>query len=186
MGFTLSACSSYNKIIMKEKEELLEIVDSEGKVIGIAPRFEIHGNPSLMHRVVHVLVFNKKGGLLLQKRSMNKDVAPGRWDTSVGGHVDPGEEIADAAMREMKEELGITGRGLKLLYSYIHSNRYETELVYTYACVCDSEVTFNKEEIDEVRSWNISEIKEHLGKNIFSDNFEHEISTYLQSGTKIL
>ena len=87
---------------MKEKTELLEIVDSEGKVIGIAPRFQIHGNPSLMHRVIHILLFNKKGELLLQKRSMDKDVAPGKWDTSVGGHVDPGEELPAAAAREMK------------------------------------------------------------------------------------
>jgi len=165
---------------MKEKEELLEIVDREGKVIGIAPRFQIHGNPSLMHRVIHILVFNKKGELLLQKRSMDKDVAPGKWDTSVGGHVDPGEELLAAAAREMKEELGISACKPQLLYTYTHSNPYETELVYTYSCIYDGEVLFNRQEIDEVRLWEISEIKNHIGKNIFSDNFEHEISTYLQ------
>jgi len=165
---------------MKEKTELLEIVDREGKVIGIAPRFQIHGNPSLMHRVIHILVFNKKGELLLQKRSMDKDVAPGKWDTSVGGHVDPGEELLAAAAREMKEELGISACKPQLLYTYTHSNSYETELVYTYSCIYDGEVSFNRQEIDEVRLWEISEIKNHIGKNIFSDNFEHEISTYLQ------
>lgn len=161
------------------REELLEIIDSDGKVIGIAPRRKIHGNPELIHRVVHVLVFNKKGELLLQKRSMNKDVAPGKWDTSVGGHIDPGEEPIGAAEREMKEEIGVTGCNMEFLYTYLHSNPYETELVYTYACICDSEISFNKEEIDEVRYWSIGDIKKHLGRKIFSDNFEHEITTFL-------
>jgi len=160
-------------------EELLEITDNYGKVIRIAPRSEVHGNPSLIHRVVHVLVFNAKGELFLQKRSEAKDVAPGKWDTSVGGHVSPGENLLEAAKREMEEELGISECSPEFLYSYIHTNSYETELAYTYSCVYDGEISFNKEEIDEVRLWNLSEIKNHLGRNIFSDNFEHEISTYL-------
>lgn len=65
------------------EEELLEVVTKEGEIIKTLSRSKIHGNPSLIHRVVHVLVFNKKGGLFLQKRSMNKDVAPGKWDTSL-------------------------------------------------------------------------------------------------------
>src|SRR3990172_7021722 len=93
--------------LLSDGDETLEVVDKDGNVLGLAKRSEIHGNPSLVHRVVHVLVFNSKGDLLLQKRSMNKDVAPGTWDTSVGGHVNPGEDIPEAARREMKEELGI-------------------------------------------------------------------------------
>src|ERR1700690_2049992 len=89
------------------KREILEIVDKYGTIIGHAERDVLHRNPSLIHRVVHVLVFNNDGGLLLQKRSMTKDIAPGAWDTSVGGHIDPGEDIWDAARREMSEELGI-------------------------------------------------------------------------------
>jgi len=53
------------------------------------------------------MVFNKQGDLLLQKRSMSKDIGPGKWDTSVGGHVNPGEDVYSAAVREMDEELGI-------------------------------------------------------------------------------
>ncbi len=165
---------------MGNHEEMLEIVDSRGNVIGIAPRFEIHGNPLLMHRVVHVLVFNKNGELLLQKRSLTKDVAPGKWDTSVGGHVDPGEVLLEAAKREMKEELGLTECEPKLLYSYMHANSYETELVYTYSCVQQGDISFNKQEIDEVRFWELKEIRRHIDKDIFSDNFKQEISTYLQ------
>ena len=162
-------------------DELLEIVNEKGQVTGVAPRFEIHGNPALMHRVAHVLVINRKGQILLQKRSMKKDVAPGRWDTSVGGHVDPGESPDAAALREMKEELGVEG-ALEFLHSYIHSNPYETELVYTFRAVMDGGFTFNPEEIDEIRFWGLDEIERSLGKRVLSDNFEHEITTYLQRG----
>ncbi|RJQ52358.1 MAG: NUDIX domain-containing protein [Nitrospiraceae bacterium] len=162
-------------------EELLEVVNEKGEVIKTLPRSVIHGDPSLMHKVVHVLVFNDRDELLLQKRSRNKDVAPGKWDTSVGGHVDAGETTGAALQREMEEELGITECGPVFLYTYIHSNPYETELVYTHSCVHAGEIKFNKDEIDEVRFWDIEEILRALGKGIFSDNFEHEIKTYIQA-----
>ncbi len=160
-------------------EEHLEIVDSEGNVVGCAPRSRIHGNPALIHRVVHVLVLNRKGELLLQKRSLNKDVAPGRWDTSVGGHVGVGEDLVFSSMREMHEELGVSGYDPEYLYSYIHSNEYETELVTTYRCFHEGYFSCNREEIDEIRFWSFDEIKNAIGRKILSDNFEHEFMTYL-------
>jgi isopentenyldiphosphate isomerase len=133
----------------------------------------------MLHKVVHVLVFNENGELLLQKRSMNKDVAPGKWDTSVGGHVPNGENLITAAIREMEEELGITSDNIKPLYSYIHSNHYESELVFTHSCIHNGPFSFNKEEIDEVRFWNMEEIKNAIGTGLLSDNFESEINRYL-------
>ena len=166
---------------MPKREETLEVVTKEGKVIKILPRSEIHGNPSLIHMVVHVLVFTEKGELLLQKRSMNKDVAPGKWDTSVGGHVNSGETLTQAMEREMDEELGISTCKPEFLYTYIHSNVYETELVHTYSCINNGGIHFNREEIDEVRPWTIEEINKNIGKKIFSDNFEYEIKLYIKS-----
>jgi isopentenyldiphosphate isomerase len=165
---------------MNDKKELLEVVTDKGEVIKILPRSEIHGNPSLLHRVVHVLVFNSQGGLLLQKRSMNKDVAAGKWDTSVGGHVSSGETPEEAVKREMEEELGISACTLEFLYTYIHSNEYEAELVYTYSCSHDGEINFQQDEIDEVRPWSMDEIKRNIGNGILSDNFEHEIQAYIK------
>jgi isopentenyldiphosphate isomerase len=162
------------------ENEILEVVNSSGKVIKTLPRSEIHGNPSLIHRVVHVLVFNSRGELILQKRSMDKDVAAGKWDTSVGGHVNMGEDIDEAVRREMKEELGITDCKPEFLYSYIHSNPYETELVYTYSCIHSGKIDFNNDEIDEVRPWRVEEIMERLDEDIFSENFKHEFRTYLE------
>ena len=171
---------------MKNSEEYLEIVNEKDEVLGIAPRTEIHGNPSLMHRVVHVLVFNKKRDLLLQKRSCRKDVAPGKWDTSVGGHVEIGEGLFTAAKREMDEELGITCHELEYLYSYTHSNPYETEFVTTYRCTYDGRIGFNKDEIDEVRYWGIDDIKNAMGNGILSDNFEDEYRTYIRYQTPLV
>lgn len=165
---------------MSYVEEIFEVLDTEGRVIGLATRSEVHSDPSLIHRVVHVMVFNKQGNLLLQKRSMNKDIAPGRWDTSVGGHVNPGEDIHDAAIREMSEELGIVTSDLQFLYSYLFRNHRESELVTTFSCVCEEDVHFNAEEIDEVRFWHMQSIKKQIGKGIFSSHFEQEFTHYLQ------
>jgi isopentenyl-diphosphate delta-isomerase type 1 len=161
------------------QEEFLEIVDNEGRTTGYARRSEVHGNPSLLHKVVHVLVFNDEGRLLLQKRSQNKDVAPGKWDTSVGGHISPSEDLIAAAKREMEEELGIVPEDIKPVYSYIHSNHYESELVFTHSCTHNGPFSFNKEEIDEILFWKIEDIKKAIGSGILSDNFESEITKYL-------
>jgi isopentenyldiphosphate isomerase len=111
---------------------------------------------------------------------MSKDVAPGRWDTSVGGHLNPGEDPVSAARREMREELGIFSLEPNFLYTYMHRNSYETELVYTYSCLYEGEINFNQEEIDEVKFWSLEMIGEHMGRQILSDNFEQEILNYIQ------
>ena len=167
------------------KEEMIEIVDTEGATIGIRRRSEVHGDPSLLHKVVHVLVFNDAGNLLLQKRSMNKDVAPGKWDTSVGGHVSPGEDLKKAALREMKEELGVIPEDIEPLYSYIHSDSHESELVATYRCIHNGSFPFNLEEIDDVSFWIINDILESIGRGVFSDHFESEISQYIAHHRKL-
>jgi isopentenyldiphosphate isomerase len=163
---------------MSDSHEMLEVVDRDGNVLGVAKRSEIHGNPSLIHRVVHVLVFDAEGRLLLQKRSMNKDVAPGKWDTSVGGHVNPGEDILHAARREMREELGITECGLAYLYSYRFSNHVESELVSTFSCEYTGKFIFNKEEIDNIAFWEMKKIRANLGRGVFSGHFEKELHIY--------
>lgn len=161
--------------------EFLEIVDRDGRIISVAPRNIIHGNPSMLHRAVHIFVFNSKGELLLQKRASHKDFAPDKWDTSVGGHIVPGEDILTAAKRKMLEELGIVSENLRFLYTYIHSNNYESELVYTYWTVHEGPFNFNRNEIDEVAFWKIEEIQKYLNMNIFSDNFKYEFLRYLST-----
>jgi isopentenyldiphosphate isomerase len=125
-------------------------------------------------------VTNTGGDILLQKRSLNKDVAPGKWDTSVGGHVDGGETIDEAVRREMKEELGIDKGDISFLYTYVHSNPYESEFVYSYQCTCEGPFNFHPGEIDEVKFWSIENIQNYLGTGLFSDNFEEEFARYME------
>ena len=94
---------------MNEQHEIYAVVDEEDRVIGKATREEIH-RKGLLHRSVHIFVFNRVGQLYIQKRSMNKDMYPGCWDSSASGHVDFGESYETAAVRELEEELGLKAR----------------------------------------------------------------------------
>jgi isopentenyl-diphosphate delta-isomerase type 1 len=86
-------------------EEIFDVVNERDEVIGARPRSEVH-RLKLNHRAVHVLVFNSRGELFLQQRSLTKDCFPGVWDSSSSGHLDQGEEYDACAVRELAEELG--------------------------------------------------------------------------------
>ncbi len=158
--------------------ELFEIVNEKGEVIGTAPRSRCHGDPTLLHRAAHVLVFNPEGSLLLQLRSKNKDIQPGKWDTSVGGHLGVGETYEQAAAREMAEELGVEGAELRHLYDYPLRNEVESEDIRSFYAVYDGPVSFQVEEIDGVRFWSMDEVRASLGKGVFTPNFEQEFGLY--------
>ena len=87
-------------------EEIFDVVNERDEVIGRKPRSEVHRR-GLLHRAVHVLVFNSQGGIFLQKRSPTKDREPGKWDSSSSGHVDAGEDYDACAVRELREEIGL-------------------------------------------------------------------------------
>jgi isopentenyldiphosphate isomerase len=86
--------------------EILEVVTMDDRVVGTATRSEIHAK-GLIHRAVHIFVFNESGEIYVQRRSENKDRHPSKLDSSAAGHVDPGESYTDAAIRELDEELGL-------------------------------------------------------------------------------
>lgn len=159
---------------MTTPEEQFELVDAEGTVVGLAPRRLCHGNPALRHRAVHVLVFDGTGRLFLQKRSARKDTAPGLWDTSVGGHMQPGEQPEEAAQREFKEELGVTPGPLTPAYRYEWSTTYETELIIAFACRHQGPFQLQVAEIDDGRFWSDTEINARLGRGLFTPQFEQE------------
>lgn len=94
------------KDLPQKAGEIFDVVDENDQVIGRKTRGEVHAE-KLLHRAVHVFVYNKHGDLLLQQRSMFKDAHPGVWDSSVSGHLDAGEDYPAAAVREMEEEMGI-------------------------------------------------------------------------------
>lgn len=165
---------------MTTKEEWFPVVDENGRMISKALRSECHnGKSKLLHPVVHLHLFNKKGELYLQKRAMTKDLLPGYWDTSVGGHVSPGESAEDALKRETVEELGLTGFEYRLLQKYIWESSRERELVYSFTAVSDNEPSVCKDEIDEGRFWTLKDIEISLGRNLFTPNFEHEFKNLI-------
>jgi len=158
-------------------DELFPIVDEEGNEISSAPRRICHdGKSKLLHPVVHFHLFNKAGELFLQKRSMKKDLLPGKWDTSVGGHIRPGEKVGDALKRETGEELGLKVFKYQFITKYIWESLRERELVYSYTGSSEEIPEINKEEIEEGRFWKIREIEENIGRGLFTPNFEYEFN----------
>ncbi|HMA94144.1 MAG TPA: NUDIX domain-containing protein [Polyangiaceae bacterium] len=164
------------------QEEILPIVNETGVTTGAAPRSVLHSNPSLLHPVVHCLVTNRSGALLMQLRGRNKDVQPGRWDTSVGGHVCFGELVEAAVVREIGEELGIAVQSgqLEYLYRYVMRSAIESELVYTYRMVHEGPFRREPLEIDDLRFWSRQEIRDVLGAGVLTPNFEDEFRRYCQ------
>lgn len=94
--------------------EVFDVVDESDRVVRAEPREIVHVN-NLLHRAVHMLLFNSRGELLLQKRSIWKDRNPGCWDSSAAGHLDTGESYTEAARRELHEELGVEAPALELI-----------------------------------------------------------------------
>jgi 8-oxo-dGTP pyrophosphatase MutT (NUDIX family) len=87
-------------------EELVDVIDDEGRTIDTVTRREVRQH-RLPHRCVYVLVFNRKGELFIHLRTPTKDVYPSFWDVCVGGVLSAGESFDLGARREIAEELGL-------------------------------------------------------------------------------
>ncbi len=130
-------------------EDIFDVVNERDEVVGQKPRSEVH-RLELLHRAVHVLIFNSRGQVFLQKRSMKKDRQPGVWDSSASGHVDSGEDYDTTAVREVHEEIG-----LKLtttperLFKIDAREETDQEFVWVYRCENEGPFELNRDEIDQ-------------------------------------
>lgn len=129
-------------------EEIFDVVDDRDEVVDRQPRREVH-RLGLKHRAVHVLVFNSRGEVFLQKRSMQKDTAKGKWDSSSSGHVDSGEDYDTCAVRELHEEIGLRASQTPERLFKIDA-RPETgwEFCWVYRCASEGPFELNPDEIE--------------------------------------
>jgi isopentenyldiphosphate isomerase len=137
-------------------EELFDVVNERDEVIDCRPRSEVH-RLGLKHRAVHVLVFNSRGDIFLQKRSMKKDRQPGVWDSSASGHVDSGEDYNTTAVRELREEIALDLQAQaatraspppERLFKIDACAETDQEFVWVYRCQSEGPFELNAEEID--------------------------------------
>ncbi|MDA0690469.1 MAG: NUDIX domain-containing protein [Nitrospinae bacterium] len=165
---------------MNSDEEIYDLVDIDDRVIGQATRKEIH-KKNLLHRSVHIFVFNPEGDLYLQKRAFSKDENPGFWDTSCAGHVDAGENYLTAANRELMEELTIS-EPLHLFMKIKACKESYWEHVFAYTCTTRQPIKINPTEILEGYYWSLDEINLALSKKKyqFTSTFKILFINYLK------
>ncbi len=165
-------------------EEIVYVVNEEDKFVRKATRKEVMEN-ALLHRCSRIIVHNGKGMFLVQKRSMNKDTYPGCWDIGVAGTVSEGDSYESTAMRELMEELGITGvSNIQLMHSFLFKLKYNSKIsnahCKAYELIYNGAIKPQNEEIDEVKLLEIREIKKlmeteefhPIGKLVFEKYLE--------------
>lgn len=129
-------------------EEIFDVVNKRDEVIDRKPRSEVH-RLGLLHRAVHVLVFNARGETFLQKRSLTKDREPRKWDSSVSGHVNSGEDYDACAVRELREEIGLTVKETpERLFKIAACPETDQEFVWVYRCQAEGPFRLQPDEIE--------------------------------------
>lgn len=156
--------------------EWFPVVEPSGLVIGRAARQYCHSGAKPLHPVIHIHIIDRMSRIYLQKRSMHKDIQPGKWDTAVGGHVAYGETIVEAVYREASEELKLTEFNPIYLETYEFESPIEREMVNVFAAVGSYELQPDLDEVDEGRWWDLADIDASIGKGVFTPNFESEFS----------
>ncbi len=148
---------------LDDQKELFIVVDKDDKIIGYRTRYECHRNKNLIHRGIGVVIFNSKGKVLMQKRSRKKDLFPGYYSISTGGHVTKGESYRQAAQRELFEEIGVKTR-LKLKTKFIIRGERETEIDTIYSAIHNGPFRLDKSEVERIEFYSPQQIKKMMQK----------------------
>ncbi len=138
------------------QNEIVQIVDRNNQAIDSVPR-SVMRNQHLIHRASYILVFNSKKELFLQKRTMTKDVFPGTWDVAAGGVVLAGESYEESAIRELDEELGVTGVNLHHHFDHFYEDENNRVWGRIFTCIHDGPFTLQQEEIEYGRFLSIQD-----------------------------
>ncbi len=151
------------KDVAQSGDEPFDVVYENNAVIGQSTRAEIH-EKALRHRAVHMFLVNKHGAVLLQKRSMWKDRQPGKWDSSAAGHLDAGEDYDAAAVRELAEELGVSGCELTRVAEFDAAEDNGWEFVVLYEGRYSGKLRFPAAEVDAVQWFTPQQIERWLAR----------------------
>ena len=143
--------------------ELIDIVDENNKLTGQIEERTLTHKKCLWHRHVSYWIMNKKGEILLQKRSANKPRNPNKW-AKTGGHVDSGEDVKEAILREIKEEIGIDIPKKQVEILEIHKSKDSNNkyFVYNFLFIVDYKIEdyiLQKEEVAEVKYVTIEDME---------------------------
>lgn len=152
--------------------ELIDVLDESGLRTGeILSRAEIH-RQGKRHRAVHLYLFNSRYELLLQRRSMTVDHAPGVYGISVTGHINAGEYSSQTVRREVEEELGLDASQLEFhfLFSYyqeaiLHKSYLDyqfNDLYVARAEIDPAQINFDRNEVAEVKFAPFAEFQQML------------------------
>lgn len=150
-------------------------VDEEDNVLGKIIRAKAHDGSLKIHRSIGIAIVNSKNEILLQKRSMKKDLQAGKWGMSVGGHVTYGETYEEAAKKEMMEELGLD-LPLEFVMKLVTKAPSDIEYNALFKAITDeTPKKFDRDEIDEVRWIPVSKLKSFIKSNIITPGAKEEL-----------
>lgn len=144
-------------------DELFDVCDPDDNVIGQAARGEVHAR-GLLHRAVHIFVFNSRGEFLVHRRSATKDEFPLRITSSASGHVAAGDGYDETAVRELEEELGLRGRP-EYLASFPAGPETANEHTRLYRIVTDQQPTPDPDEIASLEFASVAEVQRRMARH---------------------
>ena len=158
---------------MSPANELVQIVDAQNREVAVATRHEMR-TQRLLHRCTYVLVFNERGDLFVQTRTLIKDIYPGYFDLAAGGVIAAAESYDDGALRELYEELGIAGAPLTSHGVLYFEDALSRVYGAVYSCKWDGPMIFQPEEVADGSFTTIEDIFKRVeaGDKITPDSVE--------------
>ncbi len=146
-------------------DELVDITDLAGNIIGVVPRREMRGR-RLPHRCTYILVFNSRGELFIHLRTPTKDVFASHWDVCVGGVLAAGEGFGAGARRELNEELGVDAP-LQELFPFRYEDEQTIVHAVAYRAVHEGPFCLQPEEVVRGEFASVAEAKERAKREPF-------------------
>lgn len=145
--------------------EQVILVDENDNEKGFMEKMEVH-RLGLLHRALSVIVFNSRGELLLQQRAPHKYHSAGQWTNSCCSHPRPGEDTRQAAIRRLREEMGIDAEPM-YAYTFIYKAQLDNDLIeheldHVFTAHFDGEPIINKEEVADWRLISIDQLRHEV------------------------